>query len=173
MTEKTSVIFGVDGRIGSLLQSAITARGESTVGVFGAISTQIYFGDSVPDVVYICAGNSDPNAALEEHQTTIDIATHILSQCAERGVPKVYLCGSSWADPITDDREQNERTAAYGAAKRAIRDMAATYPGDAHYVRLGWYPATPMPDDAPDWRLSDFQGWNSPERICSQIALKG
>ncbi|MCM2470945.1 NAD-dependent epimerase/dehydratase family protein [Agrobacterium vitis] len=155
MAEKTSIIFGCNGRIGSLLFHTLRAQGETVFGIDGSLDIPFSL-LTTPAVVYHCAGNADPNAAIEQHVHTVTLAKRVLSWCAEAKVPKVYLCGSSWADPITDDREQNERTAAYGAAKRAIRDMAATYPGDARYVRLGWYPATPMPDDAPDWLKREY-----------------
>jgi len=152
------LVIGCDGRIGSLIYNTLKQRGEKVMGLLGGPAAFVKW-EPAPEIVYLCAGNADPSAAFQEHLETVELAAHVLKWCASAGVKTVktvYLCGSSWADPITDGREQTANTFAYGAAKRAVREMVAAYPRSAKCIRLGWYPAKPCPDVAPEWLKREY-----------------
>lgn len=151
-----TLICGSNGKIGSALMSSIDGavgidRPEHDLRIWdGAWRDQF----SGVDRVINAAGNAAPYYPYQTHLDSVVIAMNVLRACADAKVAEVVLSSSTWADRhISDKREQTFETLAYGAAKRAVNEMAEHYPGKVKIVNVGWFTGGPreMSADAPDW----------------------
>jgi nucleoside-diphosphate-sugar epimerase len=151
-----TLICGSGGRIGSALMKSIEGAigvdlPEHDLRIWDGAWREKFVG---VDRVINAAGTAAPYHSYDKHLESVVIAMNILRACADAKVVEVVLSSSTWADRhISDGRDQTFETQAYGAAKRAVNEMAEHYPGRVKIVKVGWYTGSPasMSPDAPAW----------------------
>lgn len=158
-----SIVTGSKGRIGSLLMRHATDPIGLDLPEFDLSKDGWAHLFEGVDIVYHCAGCAEPTADAEQHVESLIIAANVAAAVIRNRVPKIYFCGSSWGSPITDDRPQTGNTKDYGAAKRAIKELASMNAFDGTYVEIGWYTGAPMPFDCPEWLKVLY--WNDEDVI--------
>jgi nucleoside-diphosphate-sugar epimerase len=160
------IITGSEGNIGRRLRRAFPGAVGIDIRPGAEIRANLEFIDyadrdvrralDTADGLIHLATSADPDAPEEVHWQAVANAARLFAAAAERGVRRLVVASSDWADPA-DGLVIN----AYGHSKRVLEIMAAMYdhpPGRrGRAVRVGWVPrSTAELEGAPDWLRASY-----------------